>query len=106
MASKKVLRGKQATLPRKSDHTKEFLKDWHALQHRGINLASLREAMVLLISNEEPLPAEWKDHPLKGQWIDHRECHAGGDLLLIYRLANGDKEITFVRAGTHSELFE
>lgn len=106
MASKKVLRGRQATLPRKNDHTKAFLKDWHGLQHRGINLASLREVMVLLIANEGPLSAEWKDHLLKGEWGDCRECHAGGDLLLIYRLANSDTEIVFTRAGTHAELFE
>ena len=47
---------------------------------------------------------EWLDHPLKGDWADHRECHIGGDFLLIYRL-EGDA-IIFVRAGTHSELFE
>jgi addiction module RelE/StbE family toxin len=44
------------------------------------------------------------DHPLKGDWADHRECHIGGDFLLIYRLDGA--AIIFVRAGTHSELFE
>lgn len=60
--------------------------------------------MLLLIANEAPLGLEWRDHPLKGAWIDHRECHIGGDFLLVYRL--DDKAIVFVRAGTHSELFE
>jgi mRNA interferase YafQ len=50
------------------------------------------------------LGREWLDHPLKGDWADHRECHIGGDFLLIYRLTVG--AIIFVRAGTHSELFE
>lgn len=45
-----------------------------------------------------------KDHPLKGNWADHRECHIAGDFLLISRL--GGNVILFVRAGTHSELFE
>ncbi len=63
----------------------------------------LKEAMLLLIANDGPLPAEWLDHELQGEWSDHRECHAKGDLLLIYRLdADG---VIFVRAGTHSELF-
>ena len=62
--------------------------------------------MALLVANEGPLPAEWGDHALKGEWKDHRECHAGGDLLLIYWLANDDKDIFFARAGTHAELFE
>ncbi|MCZ4313977.1 type II toxin-antitoxin system YafQ family toxin [Comamonadaceae bacterium G21597-S1] len=47
---------------------------------------------------------EWLDHPLKGDWHDHRECHIGGDFLLIYRLEG--TTIIFVRAGSHSELFE
>lgn len=105
MGLKRVLKGKSATLPRRNDLTKEFQKDWRGLQHKGINLASLKEVMCLLIANEGPLPAEWLDHPLKANWNGYRECHAGGDLLLIYKLAEDDS-IVFVRAGTHAELFE
>ncbi|MFZ5472949.1 MAG: type II toxin-antitoxin system YafQ family toxin, partial [Pseudomonadota bacterium] len=46
----------------------------------------------------------WLDHPLKGDWADHRECHIGGDFLLIYRLDGN--AVIFVRTGTHSDLFE
>jgi mRNA interferase YafQ len=106
MASKKVLKGKLAKLPRRNDHTKEFQKDWQGLQHRGINLASLKEVMGLLIANDGPLPAEWKDHQLKGSLSEFRECHAGGDLLLMYKLSRDGQEIVFTRAGTHAELFE
>lgn len=42
MSSKRGLAGKRVALPRRSDHTKEFLKDWGRLQHAGINLASLK----------------------------------------------------------------
>ena len=55
----------------------------------------LKAAMTLLIANDGPLAAEWLDHELGGDWEDHRECHAKGDLLLIYRL-DADK-VTFVR---------
>ncbi|MBK6614205.1 MAG: type II toxin-antitoxin system YafQ family toxin [Ottowia sp.] len=44
------------------------------------------------------------DQPLKGRWADHRECHIGGDFLLVYR-RDGDT-LVFVRAGTHADLFE
>ena len=40
----------------------------------------------------------------RGGGADHRECHIGGDFLLIYRL--DENTIIFVRAGTHSDLFE
>ena len=60
--------------------------------------------MLLLIANDVALGPEWFDHPLKGEWADHRECHVGGDFLLIYTA--DDRQITFVRAGTHADLFE
>jgi mRNA interferase YafQ len=71
-------------------------------------MRQLKEAMLLLIANDGPLGPEWKVHPLSGDWADHRECHIGGDFLLIYRLdARGATEqVVFVRTGTHSELFE
>ena len=64
----------------------------------------LKEVMLLLIANDAPLSADWQDHPLKGGWADHRECHVGGDFLLIYQ-CDGSM-VVFVRAGTHSDLFE
>ena len=67
----------------------------------------LKEAMTLLIANDGPPPPEWLDHPLTGDWAGHRECHIGGDLLLIYSLDDSGKSglVVFVRSGTHSELF-
>jgi mRNA interferase YafQ len=68
----------------------------------------LKEAMLLLIANDEPLGAEWLDHPLKGDWDGYRECHIGGDFLLVYKLEGDSKTglIVFVRTGTHADLFE
>jgi len=95
---------KRASLLLKSDYTKAFEKDWKRLQHSGQHdMHRLKEPMLLLIANDGPLPPEWLDHELDGEWADHRELHAKGDLLLIYRL-DGDS-IIFVRAGSHSELF-
>ncbi len=71
------------------------------------DMGLLKEAMLLLIANDAPLGPEWRDHSLKGNWAGHRECHIGGDFLLVYKLDNGAAPggIVFVRAGTHSELF-
>jgi len=101
---KKTASSKRATLPRAADYSKAFLKDWQRLSHSGrFDLVRLKEVMILLIANESPLGPEWLDHPLKGAWADHRECHIGGDFLLIYQIeANA---INFVRSGTHSDLF-
>jgi mRNA interferase YafQ len=100
---------KRASPPRRSDFTKAFSKDWDRLTHSGrFNMKQLKEVMMLLIANEGPLSAEWKDHELTAAWADHHECHVGGDFLLIYRIdGSGTKSgIIFVRAGTHADLFE
>lgn len=103
-STRKPGRAKRAPLPRKSDHTRQFEKDWQKLTHSGKqDMQRLKDVMLLLIANLGPLPAEWLDHELEGDWADHRECHAKGDLLLIYRLQADS--VIFVRAGTHSELF-
>ncbi|MFG6443231.1 type II toxin-antitoxin system YafQ family toxin [Roseateles sp. LKC17W] len=105
MTSRKPASSKRAAPPRASDSAKSFRKDWERLTRSGrYDMKRLKEAMLLLIANDEPLGPEWLDHPLKGDWADHRECHIGGDFLLIYR-TDGDT-IIFVRTGTHSELFE
>ena len=106
MTSKKTAQQKRAKQPRNSDRTKTFTKDWERLSHSGrFDLRRLKEAMLLLIANEGGLPAEYDDHPLKGEWADYRECHIGGDFLLVYQLP-GDDQVIFVRTGTHADIFE
>jgi mRNA interferase YafQ len=67
----------------------------------------LKEVMLLLIANEGLLGAEWLDHSLGDAWSGHRECHVGGDFLLVYRLDDSGRvgQVIFVRTGTHAELF-
>lgn len=78
------------------------------MTHSGrYDLNRLKLVMMLLIANEGPLGPEWRDHALKGNWQDHRECHVGGDFLLVYQIDDSWKpgSVVFVRAGTHAELF-
>ena len=53
---------------------------------------------MVLIGNDAPFGPEWMDHSLKGEWADHRECHIGGDFLLICQVKTDC--INFVRSGT------
>lgn len=108
MTSKKTAASKRSVFPRDSDYTKPFLKDWERLSHSGrYDMNRLKEGMILLIANNGPMPAEWLDHELTKEWAGYRECHIGGDFLLIYRIDNSKKNgsVVFVRTGTHSELF-
>jgi mRNA interferase YafQ len=49
------------------------------------------------------LPRWYFDHPLGGEWNDHRDCHIRPDLILIYRNPD-DASLELVRLGSHSEL--
>lgn len=105
MTSKRTAASKRAALPRAADYLKSFLKNWERLARSGrYDLNRLKEAMLLLVANDAPLGPEWRDHMLTGDWADHRECHIGGDFLLIYQIEGN--LINFVRTGTHSDLFE
>ena len=69
----------------------------------------LKSVMLLLIANDAPLGPQWRDHALKGAWSRYRECHVGGDFLLIYRTDDTDGpsgSVYFARVGTHAQLFE
>ncbi len=101
---------KRTAHPRAVSYARDFTKDWERLSRSGrYDMIRLKQVMLLLIANDGPLGPEWRDHPLKGQWAGTRECHIGGDFLLIYELdENAGKSgmIVFARLGTHSELFK
>lgn len=109
MTSKKSPSNRRSALPRTSDYTKTFLKDWERLIRSGrFDMNRLKEVMLLLIANDGPLGPEWTDHPLKGDKAAYRECHVGGDFLLMYRIemAPQAEAVVFVRCGTHADLFD
>jgi mRNA interferase YafQ len=64
--------------------------------------AVLLEAVTLL-ANDDALPRRYFDHPLSGEWSDHRDCHIRPDLILIYRKPD-EFNLDLVRLGSHSEL--
>lgn len=88
---------------RTPSYTTQFLRDLRLLQRRGKDIQKLKAVPAALI-NEEPLPERYRDHPLKGNYKNRRECHLEPDWLLIYKL--NDDEIIFERTGRHSDLFE
>jgi len=57
------------------------------------------------LENGETLPERVKDHQLRGEFTDYRECHLGFNLLLIYKQNNDLRTVTITNIGTHPELF-
>ncbi len=83
--------------------TNQFKKDVERARKRGWDLPKLKVVMDLLIEGHS-LPPEFKDHPLKGNWVGSRDCHIGSDWVLIYTLED-NHHVRFERMGTHSDLF-
>ena len=108
MTSKRAADAKRAVIPRGMDRTKEFIKDWERENASGRSkMADAKTVMLLLAANEGPLPAQYKDHPLKGDRAGFRACHVQGDLVMIYKLAGkgADEKVIFVRIGSHAEVY-
>lgn len=96
---------KRAAIPRQCAFTSEFKKSWERYNRAGRrDMAQARQVMALIFLGER-LPAQYVDHELAGDWAGFRECHVGGDFLLIYQLSSSDL-VTFVDLGSHSELFK
>ncbi|MGK8710157.1 type II toxin-antitoxin system YafQ family toxin [Metapseudomonas otitidis] len=95
---------KRAPLPKRTDRTPEFKKSWERYNRAGRHdMHELRKVMTLLWMGE-PLPKEYLDHELTGDWAGYRECHIRGDFLLIYQVTKED--VIFVELGSHAELFK
>jgi len=55
--------------------------------------------VVNLLANDTPLSPRNFDHPLSGDWSDHRDCHLRPDLILIYRKPDS-ATLEWVRLGS------
>lgn len=81
----------------------QFRRDVKRAERRGKDLGKLRELLSLLIARDE-LPARYRDHPLKGEWMGFRDAHIEPDWLLIYRIVG--QELQLARTGSHSNIFK
>ena len=54
------------------------------MKKRGKDISKLEIVLDILLSGED-LPIKYKDHQLRGEFQDFRECHIEPDWLLIYR---------------------
>jgi mRNA interferase YafQ len=90
---------------REVKYTSRFKRDYRREQsgRHSKRLDALLMQVVNLLAADAPLPRRTFDHPLSGEWNDHRDCHIKPDLILIYRKPDRDN-LELVRLGSHSEL--
>jgi mRNA interferase YafQ len=86
-------------------YTARFKRDYkrEKLGRHGKIIDAALMNVVNLLASDIPLPSANVDHPLLGEWGDHRDCHVRPDLILIYRKPD-DEHLDLVRLGSHSEL--
>jgi mRNA interferase YafQ len=66
----------------------------------------LVDNIVFMLANNQILDKKHKDHQLKGNLKEFRECHVKPDLLLIYKKESNILVFTCVAVGSHSDLFK
>lgn len=90
---------------RRIEPTNAFKRDYRKVntspKHRDLEIL-LPQVLNFLVT-DTPLPERHRDHPLTGEWKDHRDCHIKPDLVLIYRKPD-ENVLQLVRLGSHSEL--
>ncbi len=79
-----------------------FEKDLTLAKKRGKDIEKLK-TVIRLLAEGKPLPLQFRDHPLVGNYKDRRECHIEPNWLLIYK--KEANTIILERTGTHSDLF-
>ena len=84
--------------------TSQFRKDVRRAERRGKDMAKLK-AMLERLMDGEPLPPEYRDHPLRGDFAGSRDCHIESDWVLIYTLTEQGTHVRLERTGTHRDLF-
>lgn len=82
--------------------TKKFEKGIELAKKRGKNMDKLKAVLTHLVT-QTPLPANNKDHHLRGKYVNCRECHIEPDWLLVYYIEND--QLVLVSTGSHSDLF-
>jgi mRNA interferase YafQ len=86
-------------------YTSRFRRDYKR-EKSGRHAKRLDSALleaVTLLAQDQVMPRRYFDHPLGGEWNDHRDCHIRPDLVLIYRKPDA-ASLELVRLGSHSAL--
>jgi len=69
------------------EFSNQFKRSYKLMIKRGAN-PKLLEKAISLICSEEPLPYNYKEHNLSGNYSQYKECHVLPDWLLIYKKDN------------------
>ncbi len=86
-------------------YTKQFKKDIKRIEKSGRKDIEKLKAIIRILIDEEQLNPSYKDHLLRGNFKDRKECHIEPDWVLVCKINKKEKIIIFERTGSHSDIF-
>lgn len=84
--------------------TTRMKRDLKLMKKRGKDIFKLETVLDILLSGKD-LPEQYKDHQLKGEMREFRECHIEPDWLLVYRKVDSELILYATATGSHADLF-
>ncbi|MDR0903089.1 MAG: type II toxin-antitoxin system YafQ family toxin [Ruminococcus sp.] len=87
------------------EQTKQFKRDLKRLAKQKKDMSKL-EKVIDMLSEGKPLPPEYEDHPLNGQFRKDRECHIEPDWILIYQIKKKEMILKMIQTGTHTKTLK
>ena len=87
----------------KLETSKRFDKDYEKLSKKDKDLTL---SLIDKLLKGEILDLKYKDHSLKGNLKDYRDCHIKPDLVLIYKIDKVVSVLGCLRVGSHQDIFK
>lgn len=87
--------------------TKDFEKSLKKIRRARFtkNNEEILAFVIDFLASGKSLDRKYKDHQLKGEYKNYRECHILNDLLLMYTIEKGELVLILINIGSHSQLF-
>ena len=86
---------------------RKFQKSLEKLKKNGLQKRhrDTLYSIIATLAEGNKLGPEYRDHKLKGELSDYRECYIQGDLLLVYQIVKDELVLVLLDIGTHADLF-
>lgn len=95
----------EGSIEYKIEITNQFKKDVKLLKKRNFDI-KLISIVTRMLSSGQKLNQNYRDHALKGNYVDCRECHLKPNVILIYKKEKEKLILLLIRIRSHSDLFE
>lgn len=85
--------------------TRLFVKSVKRLLRSGRFDKDRLDNIIVMLASGKPLPQNYRDHALSGDWQGRRECHIESNLLLVYSIDEDVLVLLLINIGSHPYLF-